>query len=69
LASQPPDPDKVTVTADGVPVPRSTAHTSGWDYHPNASTITFFGSYCSQIEAGAIMNVGFVFGCPGPKID
>jgi hypothetical protein len=69
LASAPPDPMLVTVTADGVAVPRSTAHTNGWDYHPDASHITFFGSYCQKIESGAIANVGFVFGCPGPQVD
>ncbi len=69
LAEAPPDPDLVTVTVDGVPVPRSTSHTDGWDYHPDATTITFFGSYCDDIEAGTVSSVSFVFGCPGPVID
>jgi len=68
LASQPPDPDLVTVTIDGTPVPRDTGHANGWDYHPDASTITFFGSYCAQIESGAVANVRFTFGCPGPVV-
>lgn len=68
LASQPPDPDLVLVTIDGTPVPRDASHTNGWDYHPDASTITFFGSYCTQIESGSISSVGFVYGCPGPIV-
>ncbi len=69
LATPPPDPDAVTVTLGGVVVPRSTAHTNGWDYHPDAMTITFFGSYCDQIQAGAVTEVSFVYGCPGPVVD
>jgi hypothetical protein len=69
LASPPPDPDNVTVTANGVPVPRSTAHTNGWDYYPDAMTITFFGSYCDAIQSGATTSVSFTYGCPGPVID
>jgi len=69
LASTPPDPDNVAVTADSVPVPRSTAHTNGWDYYPDMNTITFFGSYCTDIQSGAITEISFTYGCPGPVID
>jgi len=69
LQSVPPDPDAVTVKANGVPVPRSTAHTNGWDYYPDAMTITFFGSYCDDIEDGTTDSVEFFFGCPGPIVD
>jgi hypothetical protein len=69
LASAPPDPDNVTVTLNGMVVPRSTAHTNGWDYYPDAMTITFFGSYCDMIQSGSIFEVSFVYGCPGPIID
>jgi hypothetical protein len=69
LQSPPPDPNNVTVTINGTPVPRSTQHTMGWDYHPDASTITFFGSYCDQIMSGAITDVSFAYGCPGPIIN
>jgi hypothetical protein len=69
LASQPPDPDLVLVTVNGTAVPRDTSHTNGWDYHPDAMTITFFGSYCSQIESGSISSVSFVYGCPGPVVN
>ncbi len=66
LQQTPPDPNNVTVTINGNPVPRDMAHGNGWDYYPNAMTITFFGSYCSQIQAGAMSTVNFVYGCPGP---
>ena len=69
LASPPPDPNNVTVTINGVPVPRSTAHTNGWDYYPDMNTITFFGSYCDMIQSGAATSVSFAYGCPGPIID
>jgi hypothetical protein len=69
LASAPPDPDAVTVTQNGDVVPRSTAHTNGWDYYPDALTITFFGSYCEAIQSGAVTEVSFTYGCPGPVID
>jgi hypothetical protein len=68
LASAPPDPMNVTVTINGMAVPRSPSHTNGWDYYPNAMTITFFGSYCSQIMMGATTNVEFIYGCPGPVL-
>jgi len=68
LASQPPDPDLVTVSMDGNAVPKDPNHQNGWDYYPDASTITFFGSYCSQIESGSVANVKFTFGCPGPVV-
>jgi hypothetical protein len=69
LASIPPDPNNVTVTINGMAVPRSPSHMNGWDYHPDAMTITFFGSYCATIEGGAMTNVSFVYGCPGPVIN
>jgi hypothetical protein len=69
LQSVPPDPDNVTVTINGMVVPRSPSHTQGWDYHPDAMTITFFGTYCTQIQSGAITNVSFVYGCPGPVLN
>ncbi|HEY5920094.1 MAG TPA: vWA domain-containing protein [Kofleriaceae bacterium] len=69
LASAPPDPTNVTVTIGGTPVPRDTNHVNGWDYYPDAMTITFFGTYCDQIKSGAVGDVTFVYGCPGPVIN
>lgn len=68
LQSVPPDPMNVTVTINGQTVPRSPSHTDGWDYYPDAMTITFFGSYCSTIMMGSTTDVSFVYGCPGPII-
>jgi hypothetical protein len=68
LAEPPPDPNDVSVTIDGVPVPRSPGHNDGWDYHPDANTITFFGSYCDDIMNGSVGEVSFVYGCPGPVV-
>jgi hypothetical protein len=69
LASQPPVPDDVAVYFDGNAVPRTSSHTDGWDYHPDSSTITFFGSYCDMLQSGQVEEVDFIFGCPGPQID
>ncbi len=69
LQSAPPDPNNVTATINGTPVPRSPSHGNGWDYSPNAMTITFFGSYCSTIMGGAMTSVAFSYGCPGPVIN
>jgi len=69
LASPPPVPNSVTVSLSGTPVPRSTQHTDGWDYHPDANTITFFGGACAQVMSGMVTQVSFVYGCPGPVID
>lgn len=69
LQSLPPVPDNVTIKINGMIVPRSTQHTDGWDYHPDAMTITFFGSWCQTIKSGATTNVSFVYGCPGPIIN
>lgn len=68
LDSPPPEPENVTVTINGVPVPRSPSHADGWDYHPDPMTITFFGSYCTQIETNPLTEVSFAYGCPGPVV-
>src|SRR5450432_2119903 len=53
LQTAPPNPDDVTVTVNGMVVPQNSSHTNGWDYYPDAMTITFFGSYCDTIMTGA----------------
>ena len=68
VTETPPDPNLVTVTLDGNAIPRDSSHNNGWDYHPDANTITFFGSACDLIQGGDI-SVSFVFGCPGPTVD
>jgi hypothetical protein len=66
LQSAPPNPGDVTVTVNGMVVPQNSSHTDGWDYYPDAMTITFFGSYCATIMGGASTDVKFVYGCQGP---
>ena len=68
LTSLPPVPEDVAVYFDGVAVPRNPSHVNGWDYHPDASTITFFGTYCDQLTSGQVSAVDFIFGCPGPVV-
>ncbi len=68
VSATPPDPNLVTVTVNGTPIPRDPGHNNGWDYHPDASTITFFGMACEQVQTGNT-EVSFVFGCPGPTIE
>jgi len=68
VTETPPDPDLVTVTIEGTPIPRDPSHSNGWDYHPDASTITFFGAACDSVQEGET-SVSFVFGCPGPIVE
>lgn len=68
LQSAPPDPDLVTVTFDGQPVPRSLSSTNGWNYTANGAEITFFGAACDMLRTGAVKQVNFAFGCKGPVI-
>ena len=63
------DGTRITVTLNGMAVPRSMQHTNGWDYSPDAMTITFFGTFCDSIRSGAVGNGAFAYGCPGPVID
>lgn len=68
LTSLPPVPDDVAVYFDGVAVPRNPSQLNGWDYYPDAGTITFFGTYCDQLTSGQVSEVDFMFGCPGPVV-
>jgi hypothetical protein len=58
----------VTVTINGMAVPKDASHQNGWDYYPNSMTITFFGGYCSTVMMGSTTSVNFIYGCPGPII-
>ena len=69
LNSPPPDPEKVTVTFDGVPVPRTKSNKDGWNYTSGGTEITFFGSYCDKLRKGQVKEVKFYFGCKGPVIE
>jgi hypothetical protein len=64
LSRVPPDPTLVSVQADGVDVPRDTTHMNGWDFGPGMTSIILYGTYCSRLQSGMIMNVSATFGCP-----
>src|SRR5262249_10089846 len=64
LPMRPPDPDLVSITANGQMVPRDPSHMNGWDYGPGMMSIQFYGSYCQNLQSGMIMNVMAIFGCP-----
>ncbi len=68
LTSLPPVPEDVAVYFDSVAVPRNPSQQNGWDYYPDAGTITFFGTYCDQLTSGQVSEVDFMFGCPGPVV-
>jgi hypothetical protein len=68
LATTPEDPDKLTVTIDGIPIPRDTSHATGWDYDASTNSITFFGDTCTQLGGGTAGAVGVDYGCGGPII-
>jgi len=68
LQSRPPDPNKVTVTFDGVPVARSLSSKNGWNYTGGGHEISFFGSACARLRQGQVKRVRFLFGCKGPVI-
>lgn len=69
LTTKPDDPEKVTVTFDGKPVPRSKSSTAGWNYTSGGTEITFFGAACDQLRNGQVKEVKFLFGCKGPVIE
>jgi hypothetical protein len=69
LADVPNDPSLLSVTFDGVPVPRSPSHTNGWDYDPTTNTITFYGTACDELQSGTVASVHVDYGCGGPVID
>jgi hypothetical protein len=69
LTTKPTDPERVTVTFDGKPVPRSKSSVAGWNYTSNGSEISFFGTACDQLRTGSVKEVKFLFGCKGPVIE
>src|SRR5262249_43227961 len=64
LTMRPPDPDLVTITANGQTVPRDPMHMNGWDFGASMMSIQFYGSYCQNLRTGMITEVRAVFGCP-----
>jgi hypothetical protein len=58
-------PDLVTVTLDGVPIPRNQSHAAGWDYtSPNdATVIELYGFYCDMWIAHSAGVLTVTYGC------
>ena len=50
--SRPDDPNAISVSIDGVTIPRDRAHADGWDWTGTSfARITFFGTACEQVAA------------------
>jgi hypothetical protein len=63
LQMAPPMPTYVSVQINGMDVPRDTTHMNGWDYGPGNLSIQFYGSVCTQLQGGNVMDVKAIFGC------
>ena len=56
--------DMIDVFGDGMPIPRDTTHTDGWDYsNADHTAIEVFGPRCEAVKAGTTMNVTVTFRC------
>ena len=49
-------------------VPRDMTHADGWDYNTATSTLTFYGSYCTQLKTRVVDTVDVVYNCNGPLL-
>jgi hypothetical protein len=57
----PADPNNVAVKANGMTVPKSA--TDGWQFGPSMTSIEITGSWCAQIQSGAITDIQAIFAC------
>ncbi len=64
LGTAPPNPDLVDVVSGTTILPHDKTHSDGWDYGPMNTSIQFYGSWCTQLQTGAVTNVKAVFNCP-----
>jgi hypothetical protein len=56
--------EMIDVFGDGMPIPRDTTHTDGWDYsNADHTAIEVFGPRCEAVKAGTTMNVTVTFRC------
>ena len=59
--SAPTDPSAISVEIDGIPIPRDTGHTYGWDWNDQAyGVLTFFGAGCTKASTGTPQITGVV---------
>lgn len=65
LTDEPEDPSLLYVFFnDETAVPRDAAN--GWEYDAAASSVTFYGDACAQIESGDVHDIDIVYGCDEP---
>jgi hypothetical protein len=69
LTTEPENPDRLAVSFNGTPVPRSPSHATGWDYDAASNSITFYGASCDELQSGAVTEVHVDYGCGGPVVD
>jgi hypothetical protein len=65
LQMPPTSPDLVELsTGTGTTIPRDTTHANGWDFGPNNGSIILYGSWCQQLQTGAVTDVSAIYQCP-----
>jgi hypothetical protein len=64
LDHDPPSPDLVSVTVNGMKLSRDAAHGNGWDFAPGNKSIQLFGAACDVVKMGNNDQVSITFGCP-----
>lgn len=72
LDRAPPDQNRLFVymqpNGDGgaprVRIERDPTHVNGWDFNPGNLTVTFYGSYCTEVKAASVTPI-VLYGCPG----
>jgi hypothetical protein len=63
----PADPANVAVKANGMKIPQS--DTDGWRWGPGMMSIEISGSWCQQIQSGAITDLQTTFACKGVTVE
>lgn len=64
----PPDPSMLYVYFNDDPAGVPTG-AEGWSYDPATQTLTFGGAACTAIQAGTVLDIDVVYGCPGPILE
>lgn len=62
LQQRPPDPTRIEVSLNGMPVPRNAMN--GWELSADMMSIEFHGAACDSLRAAMMVNIQAVFGCP-----
>jgi hypothetical protein len=67
LGETPPDPSRIYVVANGVPLVRGDP--DGFTYDPATNTVTLVGAACDNLENVQAGEVEIVLGCPLPSVE